>query len=103
MENARQFADAEELQEAMRRAGVADQPDGYFLEEVETSTTVSVRPRLLRPFFRLYSPYCVEWVFSEVRRSKRPAALGSRHPRAAWWHRFGVGMLRPNSVRCSVV
>jgi predicted transcriptional regulator len=35
VENARQFADAEELQEAMRRAGVADQPDGYFLEEVE--------------------------------------------------------------------
>ena len=35
VENARRFADAEELQDAMRRAGVADQPDVYFLEEVE--------------------------------------------------------------------
>jgi heme-degrading monooxygenase HmoA len=35
VENARHFADADELQDAMRRAGVADQPDVYFLEEVE--------------------------------------------------------------------
>jgi len=35
LENARKFAHAEELREAMRRAGVADQPDVYFLEEVE--------------------------------------------------------------------
>jgi hypothetical protein len=35
VENARRFADAEELQDAMRRAGVADRPDVYFLEEVE--------------------------------------------------------------------
>jgi hypothetical protein len=35
VENARQFAGAEELPDAMRRAGVADQPDVYFLEEVE--------------------------------------------------------------------
>jgi hypothetical protein len=41
--------------------------------------------------------------FSEVRRSKRPAELGSRHPRAAWWHRFGVEMPRPSSVRCTIL
>jgi heme-degrading monooxygenase HmoA len=35
VENARRFADADELQDTMRRAGVADQPDVYFLEEVE--------------------------------------------------------------------
>jgi hypothetical protein len=35
LENTRKFAHAEELREAMRRAGVADQPDVYFLEEVE--------------------------------------------------------------------
>ena len=35
VENARRFAEADELQDAMRRAGVADQPDVYFLEEVE--------------------------------------------------------------------
>jgi len=33
--NARRFAKAAELQEAMQRAGVVDQPDVYFLEEVE--------------------------------------------------------------------
>jgi heme-degrading monooxygenase HmoA len=35
LENARQFAKADELREAMQRAGVADQPDVYFLEEIE--------------------------------------------------------------------
>jgi heme-degrading monooxygenase HmoA len=35
LENARRFADADDLREAMQRAGVADQPDVYFLEEVE--------------------------------------------------------------------
>jgi heme-degrading monooxygenase HmoA len=35
VENARQFAIADELREAMQRAGVADQPDVYFLEEIE--------------------------------------------------------------------
>ena len=34
-ENARRFADAEDLREAMQRAGVADRPDVYVLEEVE--------------------------------------------------------------------
>jgi heme-degrading monooxygenase HmoA len=34
-ENARRFADAEDLREAMQRAGVADWPDVYVLEEVE--------------------------------------------------------------------
>jgi heme-degrading monooxygenase HmoA len=35
LENARRFTDADDLREAMQRAGVADQPDVYFLEEVE--------------------------------------------------------------------
>jgi heme-degrading monooxygenase HmoA len=35
LENARRFADAADLREAMQRAGVADQPDVYFLEEIE--------------------------------------------------------------------
>ena len=35
LENARQFAQSEELREAMQRHGVVDQPDIYFLEEVE--------------------------------------------------------------------
>jgi heme-degrading monooxygenase HmoA len=35
LENARRFANADDLREAMQRAGVADQPDVYFLEEVE--------------------------------------------------------------------
>jgi hypothetical protein len=51
----------------------------------------------------VYSPCCLEGVFSEVRRSKRPTEIGSRHPRAAWWHCFGVEMPRPSSVRCAVV
>jgi heme-degrading monooxygenase HmoA len=35
LEKARQFAQSQDLQQAMQRAGVADQPDIYFLEEVE--------------------------------------------------------------------
>lgn len=35
LENARQFAQSEDLRQAMQRAGVADQPDVYFLEEVD--------------------------------------------------------------------
>ena len=35
LEKAQQFAQSENLREAMQRAGVADQPDVYFLEEVE--------------------------------------------------------------------
>ena len=35
LDNARQFANADELGEAMQRAGVADQPDVYFLEAVD--------------------------------------------------------------------
>ena len=35
LDNARQFANADKLREAMQRAGVADQPDVYFLEEVD--------------------------------------------------------------------
>jgi heme-degrading monooxygenase HmoA len=34
-ENARQFARSEDLRETMQRAGVAEQPDIYFLEGVE--------------------------------------------------------------------
>ena len=36
LENARRFAQSEDLRETMQRAGVADQPNIYFLEEVET-------------------------------------------------------------------
>jgi heme-degrading monooxygenase HmoA len=35
LENARRFANADDLREAMQRARVADEPDVYFLEEVE--------------------------------------------------------------------
>jgi len=35
LENARGFAEADDFREAMQRAGVADQPDVYILEEVE--------------------------------------------------------------------
>ncbi len=35
LEKARQFAQSEDLRQAMQRAGVADQPNIYFLEEVE--------------------------------------------------------------------
>jgi len=35
LENAQRFANADDLRDAMQRAGVTDQPDVYFLEEVE--------------------------------------------------------------------
>jgi heme-degrading monooxygenase HmoA len=35
LEKARQFAQSDDLRQAMQRAGVADRPDVYFLEEVE--------------------------------------------------------------------
>ena len=35
LEDARRFARSEDLREAMQRAGVAEQPDIYFLEEIE--------------------------------------------------------------------
>jgi heme-degrading monooxygenase HmoA len=35
LERARQFTQSEDLRQAMQRAGVADQPDIYFLEAVE--------------------------------------------------------------------
>jgi heme-degrading monooxygenase HmoA len=35
LESARRFANADDLREAMQQAGVADQPDVYFLEEIE--------------------------------------------------------------------
>ena len=35
LENAKRFANADDLREAMQRARVADEPDVYFLEEVE--------------------------------------------------------------------
>ena len=35
LEQARQAAQSEEMRQAMERAGVADQPDLYFLEEVD--------------------------------------------------------------------
>ena len=36
LEKARRFAQSENLRETMERAGVADEPDIYFLEEVDT-------------------------------------------------------------------
>ena len=36
MENARRFANSPDLKEVMERAGVIDQPDVYFLENVES-------------------------------------------------------------------
>ena len=38
MENARRFASSPDLKEAMEQAGVVDQPDVYFLENVESLT-----------------------------------------------------------------
>ena len=35
LDKARRFAQSEDLRRAMQRAGVADRPDVYFLEEVE--------------------------------------------------------------------
>jgi heme-degrading monooxygenase HmoA len=35
MEKARQFVQSEDLGQAMKRSGVSDQPDVYFLDEVE--------------------------------------------------------------------
>ena len=35
LEKARQFTQSEDLRQTMQRAGVADQPDIYFLEEIE--------------------------------------------------------------------
>jgi heme-degrading monooxygenase HmoA len=35
LEKARRFAQSDDLRETMQRAGVADRPDVYFLEEVE--------------------------------------------------------------------
>jgi heme-degrading monooxygenase HmoA len=35
MAKARLFAQSEDLKEAMKRAGVSDQPDLYFIEEVD--------------------------------------------------------------------
>ncbi len=35
LEKARQLVESEDLREAMQRAGVADQPDIYFLEEAD--------------------------------------------------------------------
>ena len=34
-ENARKFAQSEDLKKTMQRAGVIDKPDVYFLEEIE--------------------------------------------------------------------
>jgi hypothetical protein len=35
MEKARQFVQSKDLREAMQRAGVSEQPDMYFLDDVE--------------------------------------------------------------------
>jgi heme-degrading monooxygenase HmoA len=38
LENAKQFASSPELREAMERAGVIDQPDMYFVNEVDRTS-----------------------------------------------------------------
>jgi hypothetical protein len=35
LEKARQFVQSEDLRQTMQRSGVSDQPDLYFLEQVE--------------------------------------------------------------------
>ncbi len=37
MDKARQFAQSEDLKQAMQKAGVSDHPDMYFLDEVEST------------------------------------------------------------------
>ena len=37
LDNARQFAQSDDLRETMQRAGVTDHPDIYFLEEIEAA------------------------------------------------------------------
>jgi heme-degrading monooxygenase HmoA len=37
LKNARQFTQSQDLKKAMEKAGVADKPDVYFLEEVGSS------------------------------------------------------------------
>jgi heme-degrading monooxygenase HmoA len=37
IENAKKFASSDNLREVMQRAGVAEMPDVYFLDEVQTS------------------------------------------------------------------
>ena len=37
LKNAHQFAQSQDLKKAMEKAGVADKPDTYFLEEVGSS------------------------------------------------------------------
>jgi heme-degrading monooxygenase HmoA len=36
LENARKFTESDDLKKAMQKAGVAEKPDIYFLEEIET-------------------------------------------------------------------
>ena len=60
LENARRFADVDELREAMQRAGVTDRPDVYFLEEVERLRALAfgheVRYELRSPAFLFFLP-----------------------------------------------
>ena len=38
LEKVRQFTQSEDLRDAMQRSGVSDQPDMYFLEELERAS-----------------------------------------------------------------
>jgi heme-degrading monooxygenase HmoA len=38
LEKARQFAQSDDLRQAMQRAGLADRPDVYFLDEIEQTS-----------------------------------------------------------------
>lgn len=39
LDNARKFAKSEDLKKRMQEAGVSDQPDIYFLEEIEQASS----------------------------------------------------------------
>ncbi len=39
LDNAKKFAKSEDLKKSMEKAGVSDQPDIYFLEEIEQTSS----------------------------------------------------------------
>jgi hypothetical protein len=63
------------------------------------------RPGLVARFIQngLYSAECVEVEFSEVRRSKRPAEYGGKHPTAAWREPFGFVTRQVRRICCTFV
>src|SRR5215211_8572931 len=53
--------------------------------------------------FERYSPKCLEGLFSEVRRSKRPIRRRGKHPTTACWHPLAGERPRLRSIRCTEV